>query len=89
MGTAGALLEAQFYIGGMTAAMAPEIARRDFRMELIVIALIGFELLAAIGGIVYSVRESKEQAQIMERQIQLLEKVEKAMIRAGNMNLVR
>ncbi len=46
MGTAGALLEAQFYMGEIDRRDGTRIARRDFRMELIVIALIGFELLS-------------------------------------------
>ena len=41
-------MEAQFYMRELDRRHDTKIARRDFRMELIVIFLIGLELLAAI-----------------------------------------
>ena len=58
-------------------------------MELIVIFLIGLELVMGIWGIVAATKESKEQAKIMDRVVQGLDRVEKAANRAGNMNLLR
>jgi hypothetical protein len=42
------LLEAQFYMQELGRREDPNIARRDFRMELIVIFLIALELVAAV-----------------------------------------
>jgi hypothetical protein len=57
------------------------IASRSHRMELIIIALIVGEIVIGIFGIWLGFREGKEQAAILER-------VEKAAMRAGSMNLV-
>ena len=46
-------------------------------MELIVIVLIGFELVAASLGIWLSIRESNEQTQTMERVVHALEHIER------------
>jgi len=51
-------------------------------MELIIIALIVGEIVIGIFGIWLGFREGKEQAAILER-------VERAAMRAGSMNLVR
>jgi hypothetical protein len=85
---AAKLLEAQFYMMELDRRESADIARRDFRMELIVIALIGLELIVGIWGITLGVRENKEQAQAMERVVQGLDRVEKAANRAGNMDLI-
>jgi hypothetical protein len=81
-GAPSALLQAQFYMAEIDRRQDTKIAQRDFRMELIVIMLIGLELIAAIAGIAITIHEGNEQAIILER-------VEKAATRAGNMNLVR
>jgi hypothetical protein len=79
---AAKLLEAQFYMQELDRRHDGKISRRDFRMELIVIALIGLELIAASWGIVIAIREGKEQQEMTE-------KLWKAMMRAGNTNLTR
>jgi hypothetical protein len=95
-GRAPLVLEAQFYMAeldrreaALERAESRRIATRDFRMELIVIFLIGLELVMGIWGIVAATKESKEQAKIMDRVVQGLDRVEKAANRAGNMNLLR
>lgn len=83
------LLEAQFYMSEIDRREANierqedrRIASRSHRMELSIIALIILEILIAFG-------EGKKQAEILERQASILERVEKAATRAGNMNMVR
>ena len=82
------LQEAHFYMQELDRRHDARIARRDFRMELIVIFLIGLELLSAIGAIWETFREGKEQAQILERQAVILERVEKASHAAANNALI-
>jgi hypothetical protein len=96
IGAAATLLEGQYYLAEIDRREAEverreskRIARRDFRMELVVIFLIGLELIVAIGGIVVGIRESREQSAVAQKQIEMLDKVEKAMMRAGNMMLIR
>src|SRR6266853_6771984 len=60
-GISESLAEAQFYLGELDRMENAKIARRDFRMELIVILLIGFELIVAVGGIIFATREAKSQ----------------------------
>lgn len=83
------LIEAQFYLSEIDRRNAEierqedrRIASRSHRMELIIIALIIGEIVIGIFGIWLGFREGKEQAVILER-------IEKAAMRAGNMNLVR
>ena len=78
----GLLLEAQFYMSEIDRRESSRITRRDFRLELIIIFLIGLEILIGIAGIYFSFKEGKEQAIILER-------IEKAAMRAGNMNMIR
>lgn len=54
---AGVLLEAQFYIQELGRREDSKIARRDFRMELIVIVLIGLELVTAVGLAIWGSRQ--------------------------------
>ena len=82
-------LEAQFYIGEIDRREAEKqrredrrIASRSHRMELAIIALILFEIVIGIVGIWLGFWEGKEQAAILER-------VEQAAMRAGNMNMLR
>lgn len=77
-------LEAQFYMAEMDRREAEierresrRVANRDFRMELIVIALIGLELIVAIWGVALSIRESRQQFQTMERLVHALDKLER------------
>jgi|HubBroStandDraft_6_1064221.scaffolds.fasta_scaffold550502_2 hypothetical protein len=83
------LQEAQFYMSEMDRRESGRVADRDFLMEKWVIGLIALELIFAAWGIWLSAKESKEQAQVMERVVIVLERVEKAAIRSGNMNLLR
>ena len=53
-GTAALLLEAQFYLAEMDRRHDATIARRDFRMELAVIALIALELAVSVWGMAIS-----------------------------------
>jgi hypothetical protein len=92
---AAKLLEAQFYMSELDRREAEKerkesrrIATLDFRMELAVIALIALEPIVAIWGIVIGLRESKEQAAITQKQIEMLDRVEKAANKAANTNLI-
>lgn len=83
------LLESQFYMSEIDRRQAEierqedrRITSRSHRMELIIIALIVGEIVIGIFGIWLGFREGKEQAVILER-------IEKAAMRAGNMNIVR
>jgi hypothetical protein len=58
-------------------------------MELVVIFLIALELIASAWGIFLTVRESKEQAQIMERLIKSMDAVEKSTRQAGQLNFIK
>jgi hypothetical protein len=51
------LLEAQFYIQELGRREDAKVARRDFRMELIVILLIFLELIAAVGLAIWGSRQ--------------------------------
>ena len=83
------MLQAQFYISEIERRDSASIARRDFRMELIVIALIALELAVAGWGIWLGSTEAAEQSRVSQKQIEMLDKLQKAMMRAGNMNLIR
>jgi len=61
------LLKAQFYMNEVDRRHDAKIARRDFLMELIVIALILLEVIIGVGGIAYSVVEGNKQAEILDR----------------------
>jgi hypothetical protein len=83
------LLEAQFYMSEIDRRQAEmerqedrRIASRSHRMELIIIGMIGLEIIIALVAIWLGFKEGKEQAVILER-------IEKAAMRAGNMNIVR
>jgi hypothetical protein len=84
---AAKLLEAQFYMIELDRRHDARIARRDFRMELVVIGLIGLELIAATWGMWLGSKESNEQAQTMERVVNGLDRIEKASRQAGQLNL--
>jgi len=90
------MLQAQFYMAELDRREAEKerkesarIALRDYRMEWVVIIMIGLEIVLSIWGIYLGTKESKEQQQIAQKQIEMLDKVEKAMTRAGNMSIVR
>ena len=85
---AAKLLEAQFYMSELDRRHDGNIARRDFRMELVVIALIGLELVAASVGMLIGVRESNEQAKLLQKQTTAIENVEKAARNTANMILL-
>src|SRR6266404_5275618 len=78
-GNTNLLLEAQFYISEIDRRHDAKIATRDFRMELIVIALILFEFIAALIGIIITIREGKAQAiledQLMSKQTAVIQKL--------------
>jgi hypothetical protein len=83
------LLEAQSYLSEIDRRQADverqedwRIASRSHRIELIIIGLIGLEIIIALVAIWLGFKEGKEQAVILER-------IEKAATRAGNMNMVR
>ena len=76
------LLQAQFYMAEMSRRQDAIIARRDFLMELVVIALIGFEIVIAF-------YEGHEQAKVMERQTIIVEKIEKSMNPPGATKVIR
>lgn len=61
------LLEAQFYMQELERRDSERISKRDLRLELIVIALIGLEIVVAVLGTVYGVREGNEQANTLEK----------------------
>src|SRR5712671_2429389 len=61
------LLKAQFYMNELDRRHDAKIARRDFRMELAVIALILLEVIIGIGGTVFGIREGNKQAAILDR----------------------
>lgn len=89
------LQEAQFYLSEIDRRAveaerleSTRIGRRDFRMEIGVMGLIGLELVVAIWGIVVGVRESREQTRVQAQQIESLRQVEKAIRQAGQLNLV-
>jgi hypothetical protein len=60
------LLEAQFYIQELGRREDSKIARRDFRMELIVIVLIGLELVTAVG---LAILGSRQQTHDVNQQL--------------------
>jgi hypothetical protein len=83
------LLEAQFYLSEIDRRQAEAEhqesrgwASSSHKMELIIIVLIVFEIVLGVAGIGVDFWEGKQQAIILER-------VEKAAIRAGSMNMVR
>jgi hypothetical protein len=63
------LLEAQFYIQELGRREDSRIARRDFRMELIVILLIGLELVTAV---LLAIWGSREQDRANQKQLSAL-----------------
>lgn len=67
------LLEAQFYIQELGRREDSRIARRDFRMELVVIFLIGLELVAAV---VLAIWGGREQDRANQKQLTALGQVQ-------------
>jgi hypothetical protein len=63
----GLLLQAQFYMNEVDRRNESKISRRDFRMELTVIALILLEVIIGIGGIVFGIVEGNKQVEILNR----------------------
>ena len=63
----GLLLEAKFYLDEIKQREDNKIVRRDLRLELVIIALIGLELLLGIGGIIVGGREATEQAGLLAK----------------------
>ena len=61
------LLQAQYYLQEVARRHDSKVARRDFRLELLVIALILLEVVIGIAGIVYGIREGNEQAVILSQ----------------------
>lgn len=59
------LLKAQLYMNEVDRRHDAQIARRDFRMELVVIFLILLEVIIGVGGFVYGVVEANKQAMIL------------------------
>jgi len=60
------LLEAQFYLTAVTRKRDERVARRDFWMEVAVIALIGAEILLSIIFGILAIREGREQAKVLD-----------------------
>ncbi len=65
-------LEAQFYMSEMNRRQDTKIVRRDFILELVIIALIIVEILLAIEGIRVGIKEGTEQARLMGKQTDIL-----------------
>ncbi len=63
------LIEAQFYMQELSRREDSKIARRDFRMELIVILLIGLEIVIAL-------YEGHEQTNLIASQTQILQNLQ-------------
>jgi hypothetical protein len=61
------LLQVQYYLQEVARRHDAKVARRDFRLELLVIALILLEVIIGIAGIVYGIREGNEQAAILSQ----------------------
>jgi hypothetical protein len=59
------LLQAQLYMNEVDRRHDARVARRDFRMELIVIGLIALELIVGVLGIVFGIVEGNKQATIL------------------------
>jgi len=55
------LLEAQFYLTAVARKRDEKVARRDFWMEVAVIALIGLEILLSLVLGVIAIREGRQQ----------------------------
>lgn len=58
------LLEAQFYLTAIAKKRDEGVARRDFRLEIGVIILIGIEIILSIAGLWIGIREANQQAAI-------------------------
>jgi len=72
------LLEAQFYMQELGRREDSRVATRDFRMELIVIFLIGLELVAAV---VLAIVGSRQQGQDTNQQLAAFGKMQDVMSR--------
>jgi hypothetical protein len=59
-------LQAQFWLTALTKRRDERVARRDFRMEVAVIALISLEIILSVVGICISIREGNKQTAILE-----------------------
>ena len=64
--------EAQFYLQEVGRREDSKIARRDYRMELGVIVLIGLEILLAIYGLHLGSRQANDQDALMTKQMAVL-----------------
>jgi hypothetical protein len=58
------LLEAQFYVTAIAKKKDDRVARRDFRLEVAVIILIGIEIILSIVGIGIGIHEANQQAKV-------------------------
>jgi len=70
------LLRAQFHMVEMDRRHEAKIVRRDFRLELIIIGLIGLEIIIGLAGIWLGFREANDQARILERQAGILRRLQ-------------
>jgi hypothetical protein len=77
------LQEAQFYLSEIERRESTRVANRDFRMELLVIALIGLELVSAIWSIVIAAREGKDQGAALNKQLVVLETMQTNAVNQG------
>jgi hypothetical protein len=59
------LLEAQFYVAAVVRKRDERVARRDFWMEVGVIALISIEIILSIVGIRIAIRDGKDQSAVL------------------------
>jgi hypothetical protein len=59
------LLEAQFYLTAVARKRDDIVAKRDRKLEIWVIVLIGVEILLSVGGILIGVKEGNSQARVL------------------------
>src|SRR6266852_1820103 len=79
------VLQAQFYMmemdrrhAAILEARDAGVARRDFRMEWVVIILIGLELLAATWGIVLGKQQGRDDEKLMRDQTGVLQELQRS-----------
>jgi hypothetical protein len=68
--------EAQFYVGAIARKRDERVARRDFRLEVWVIVLIGVEIFLSICGIVLTIYEAKGQDRLLRNILTAQQKVD-------------
>ena len=59
------LLEAQFYMTAVARKRDEQVAKRDFRMEVAVIVLIGAEIVLSLIGIYTGIHEANQQSNVL------------------------